>query len=267
MWPCIEAHVGIRTSNMAAPGSKKRHVEEAESNSSSDSSDSEEINDQESDYEEVEDEELGENDREIQVDFEGQSPCSEDFAGIKNLLNQLFLKAHVDQSKLADLVIAQSHIGSVLKQCIDENDNDSDVEESLDEVFGISTVINLTHHQVCIPLLENLSMEIDDAKKKGEPFDFTHYILISKMHEASKSGSQASKKMKGANILWVNGEEESVAELGETFAEFSVRGETDAAVGGTWGEEDEQFDPKRRILVFSAKQWPEIIGTIKTFLN
>ena len=56
-------------------------------------------------------------------------------------------------------------------------------------------------------------------------------------------------------------------QLGEAVADFSVRNETDAAVAGSWEEEDEQFDPKRRIYVFQAKQWPEIIGTIKTFLS
>ena len=91
--------------------SKKRPVEEEESSSSS--SESEDFSD--GGEEAVEDEELGENDKEIQVDFEGQNPCQEDFAGIKSLLHQLLLKAHVDTSQLADLIIEQSFIGSVLK--------------------------------------------------------------------------------------------------------------------------------------------------------
>ena len=98
---------------MAAPGNKKRHVEKEESSSSSGSED--EGNFENSDEEMAEDEELGDDDREIQVDFEGQNPHPEDFSGIKNLLNQLFLRAHIDYSKLADLIISQNHVGSVLK--------------------------------------------------------------------------------------------------------------------------------------------------------
>ena len=97
-------------------GGKKRRTGDDES-SDSDTSESEQQSDESQQDEEMEDEELGENDREIQVDFEGQNPCEEDFNGIKSLLNQLLLKAHVDQSKLADLIIKQSHIGSVLKVC------------------------------------------------------------------------------------------------------------------------------------------------------
>lgn len=151
---------------MAAP-SKKRHVEKEESSSSSDSQ-SESGDSGQSDNEDVEDEELGENDKEIQVDFEGQSPGAEDFSGIKSLLNQLFLKAHINFSQLADLIIAQNFVGSVLKvlsrltkiknaigyhfigsvqQCVDE-DESSDDEDSVNEVFGISSVINLTYHKV-----------------------------------------------------------------------------------------------------------------------
>jgi len=53
----------------------------------------------------------------IQVDFEGRSPVDADFHGIKQLLQQLFLKAHVNMSELADLIIRQNYVGSVVKVC------------------------------------------------------------------------------------------------------------------------------------------------------
>jgi len=53
----------------------------------------------------------------IQVDFEGRSPVDADFHGIKQLLQQLFLKAHVNLSELADLIIRQNYVGSVVKVC------------------------------------------------------------------------------------------------------------------------------------------------------
>jgi len=53
----------------------------------------------------------------IQVDFEGRSPVDADFHGIKQLLQQLFLKAHVNLSELAELIIRQNYVGSVVKVC------------------------------------------------------------------------------------------------------------------------------------------------------
>ena len=51
----------------------------------------------------------------IQVEFEGRNPTDEDFHGIKQLLQQLFLKAHINLSELAELIIGQSYVGSVVK--------------------------------------------------------------------------------------------------------------------------------------------------------
>jgi hypothetical protein len=53
----------------------------------------------------------------IQVDFEGRSPVDADFHGIKQLLQQLFLKAHVNLSELAELIIRHNYVGSVVKVC------------------------------------------------------------------------------------------------------------------------------------------------------
>jgi len=280
-------------------------------NSSSMEDEDESLNEEEDEDEEME---LGENEREIQVDFEGQIPCQEDFSGIKSLLHQLFLKAHINLSNLSDHILAQSYVGSVLKQCYDEDDEGSDDESSLDEVFGITTVLNLSHHkdvecikevikyitektnqkasslfedpanevgllinerfinippQVSVPLLENLSGEIVEANKNGKPFKFTHLILISKAHEAivKGAGSKKKKAKDDSNVLWVNAEEEPVLELGEMLGEFSVRSESDSAVAGAWDEEDEQFDPKRRITVLKFNQLPDILNSIKSFLS
>lgn len=53
--------------------------------------------------------------QEIQVEFEGRSPIDSDFHGIKQLLQQLLLKAHVNISELTDLIISQNYVGSVVK--------------------------------------------------------------------------------------------------------------------------------------------------------
>jgi len=85
--------------------------------------------------------------KEIQVEFEARSPEEEDYHGIKRLLQQLFLRNQVvNVSKMAESILAQRYIGSVIKQSIGEdNDNDSDDGmEDPNEVYAISTVLNLS---------------------------------------------------------------------------------------------------------------------------
>ena len=86
----------------------------------------------------------------IQIDFEGRNPIDSDFHGIKQLLSQLFLKAHINLTELTNLIINQNFIGSVIKQSDrdDEESDDDDDETDANQVFGITTVINLTEKQV-----------------------------------------------------------------------------------------------------------------------
>lgn len=81
------------------------------------------------------------------MDFEGRNPDAQDFHGIKLLLKQLFLKTHVDLSQMADLLIQQHGVGSVLKQTIDEEDEDADLVDALD-VYGVTSILNLYSNKV-----------------------------------------------------------------------------------------------------------------------
>jgi len=99
---------------------------------------------------------------ELQIDFEGRNPQDPDYHGIKTLLQQLFLKAHIDLGGLTDLIISQNYVGSVVKQSeeIDESDDDSDVND----VFGITTVVNVSDKQnvLCIQQLRDLLKQLAD---------------------------------------------------------------------------------------------------------
>lgn len=83
---------------------------------------------------------------EVQVDFEGSNPQQPDYYGIKTLLQQLFLKADVQLGEVTDLIISQNYVGSVIKQFDEmESDDETDLE---DNVYGITTVINISNKQV-----------------------------------------------------------------------------------------------------------------------
>ncbi|KAL6266774.1 protein BCCIP homolog [Pogonomyrmex barbatus] len=100
---------------------------------------------------------------ELQVDFEGRNPQDPDYHGIKTLLQQLFLKAHIDLGGLTDLIISQNYVGSVVKQSeeVDESDDD---DNDINDVFGITTVINISDKQnvLCIQQLRDLLKQLAD---------------------------------------------------------------------------------------------------------
>lgn len=81
------------------------------------------------------------------MDFEGRNPQDPDYHGIKILLQQLFLKAHIDLGGLTDLIISQNYVGSVVKQSDNEEESDDDEDDDVNDVFGITTVINVSDRQ------------------------------------------------------------------------------------------------------------------------
>ncbi|XP_063988751.1 protein BCCIP homolog [Diachasmimorpha longicaudata] len=135
---------------MSAPA-KKREIDEKskeneEVNSSNDSSDDNDtdINDLQGTH--------------IMVDFVGRIPEDPDFNGIKLLLQQLFLKAKVETSELANFIIERNYVGSVVKQDGDDEDDEDDDENDVNDVFGITTVINISQgqNQNCIKQLRKV---------------------------------------------------------------------------------------------------------------
>ncbi|KAG5898212.1 hypothetical protein JTB14_005592 [Gonioctena quinquepunctata] len=108
--------------------------------------------------------------QEIMANFEGRNPESQDFHGIKQLLNQLFLKAHVDLSQMTDLIIAQHGIGCALKQEPDDSDDEDDAELSEESiVFGIASVINLKSQRETPCVQQFLSLLEELSNKHSEP--------------------------------------------------------------------------------------------------
>ncbi|XP_063834549.1 protein BCCIP homolog [Ostrinia nubilalis] len=98
-------------------------------------------------------------DKELQADFEGRNPEDCDFHGIKQLLRQLFLKSDVDLGGLAEIIISQNYVGSVVKQCLDNGqEDDDDDDDGSDGVFGITTIINITKRkeEKCIQQIRTL---------------------------------------------------------------------------------------------------------------
>ncbi|XP_056626978.1 protein BCCIP homolog [Triplophysa dalaica] len=139
-----------------ASSAKKRAIETRPNAQDSDESSDEGLEDSGDEDCENSDEEINE---EIIVDFEAHTISDNDFHGIKTLLQQLFLKSHVNTSDLTDVIIQQNHIGSVIRQA--EVPEDSDDEADPDEVFGFISMVNLTERQgvECFEKLKDMLLE------------------------------------------------------------------------------------------------------------
>ncbi|KAF6719397.1 BCCIP-like protein [Oryzias melastigma] len=140
-----------------ASSAKKRAVGLGENPEESGSSDENPEDDGDSEEEEDSDasEEINE---EVTVDFEAHTISHNDFGGIKKLLQQVFLKAHVNTSEMTDMIIQQNHIGSVIRQA--EVPEDSD-DEDPDEVFGFISMLNLTERKgvQCVEEVKDLILD------------------------------------------------------------------------------------------------------------
>ncbi|KAF8770655.1 Protein BCCIP like protein [Argiope bruennichi] len=115
----------------------------------------------------------------IQVDFDVKVPEPSDFHGIKNLLHQLFLKAHINTSELTDLLIQQRKITGVIKQAVDDDmEADADDEEDLDVNFGVFSVVNLTEKNNLNSINEIKTYLLSHCKKAASDEDFQTFQRI-----------------------------------------------------------------------------------------
>merc|ERR1711970_769102 len=97
----------------------------------------------------------------IQVEFEARSPEEEDYHGIRRLLQQLFLRNQVvNVNKGAETILAQRYIGSVIKQSVGEDNDSDDGLDDPNEVYAVSTVLNLSEkHRESVAGLRTFLLE------------------------------------------------------------------------------------------------------------
>jgi len=243
---------------------------------------------------------------ELQVEFEARSPEEEDYHGIKRLLQQLFLRsAAVNVGKVTETILNQKFIGSVIKQSVLDNEEEEEGED-LNEVYAISTVINLAEKnkesvaglrsflleqtaaggdkavlqyvtnllngnvgflfnervinipaQITVPLLETLVTEMRKAKDRNLPYDFSHYIMISKLYKTKTDSNQDHQA-----VVFSNPEEELIVSESELCIDYDVSGETDTDNMGNWADGVEMI-PWRRIVCFTADKLPAVIESVK----
>ncbi|XP_055587781.1 protein BCCIP homolog [Uranotaenia lowii] len=125
--------------------------------------------DSENDSSDDENPDIYKGDEGITVDFEGRNPIDSDLDGVKQMLGQLFVKAHIDLGELAGIVIGQNYVGSVLKQAYNDDEEDEDEDEDMEDpcqiVFGVTTAINLSNKQDQTSVKQLQKMIFEKAEK------------------------------------------------------------------------------------------------------
>ncbi|KAJ1679182.1 Mss4p nuclear export [Spiromyces aspiralis] len=204
----------------------------------------------------------------VNVDFDFSSPQEGDFHSIKRMLQVMFDEDAVDfnLSELADMIIDQPHVGTVVKadgtddlyafisdkgtvkQIRDyllgksERFADAKAKQTLarlldpksDKHVGLlinERFVNMPPH-IVPPLLRLLFEEMEEAVKKGEPFKFEWYLLLSPVYRTVRPSedaagevpdSAASGKDKAADIsCYYRAEDELIEPLVDSMFEYQL---------------------------------------------
>jgi len=105
--------------------------------------------------------------------------------------------------------------------------------------------------QISVPLYQTLSNEVRKARAKNLPFNFTHYLLISKVLLAS---------VDQAGVMFANAEEEVFEPECDLVLEMKSNNNDEARVM-TIGQEE--LIERKKAMVFRAERLDKIVGLVK----
>jgi protein BCP1 len=253
----------------------------------------------------------------IDVEFEAYEPIESDFNGIRKLINRCLLKEDVNISELTDEIIAQKNITLVIKQSLGDDDVEieEDDDDDLDEVYGVTSLLDLNSAkksidqlnkylienskasqdstvlallenkdkkrmalvvserfvnlspQLCLPAYESLIKEI----KKDESLNFEYYVMIAKILKPKQNKRKKGNSSRAQGLpetIFTNAEEEIFDQKADHKFEFSVASQCDGDQrGGDWDEDDQQYVPFRRVMVFTKKNFFAVAANLKNEIN
>lgn len=118
------------------------------------------------------DDESNDLDREIQVEFEARTPEERDLPGVISLLKQCFRGSEdVNLGELAQYVLKQRSVGSVVTQSPSDSTDDEDDDElggTDGEVFGLATIIRLKGTEVSDMIVRHMSKSVSTTDRRGQ---------------------------------------------------------------------------------------------------
>lgn len=112
--------------------------------------------------------------------------------------------------------------------------------------------------QIAVPLMESLMKEIDRANRKKMPFQFTHYMMMLKFYKMPTKKSKGSSNA-STSTVYSNAEEEIFVQNSCVEFEFAAQTESEPETG--------DLVPFRKIIIFETAKLPQIIESIKIFIE
>ncbi|XP_069467595.1 BRCA2 and CDKN1A-interacting protein isoform X2 [Ambystoma mexicanum] len=226
---------------------------------------------------------------EVSVDFEAHEITDSDHNGIKKLLHQLFLKAHVNTAELTDILIQQNHIGSVIKgtpcaeqvkelilsQC--EKNSTQSIVEQLDKLLNDNSkpvglllserFINVPA-QIALPMHQQLQKELAETQRTNKPCGKCYYyLMISKTFKEAAKISSIRVGQQKEELMFANAEDEFFYEQALMKFDYSVQEESDTCLSGRWSFDDVPMKPFRTVMLIPADKMNAIIDKLKEYLS
>ncbi|KAI0970520.1 putative actin cytoskeleton organization and vesicular protein [Xylaria arbuscula] len=234
-----------------------------------------------------------------------------DFHGTKSLIRQLFdVDATLfDVSALADLILSQPSIGSTVKtdgeeadpfafvtvlnvqehrqkkpvtQLIEYISEKAKTNESLAPIPDLlasgqhvglvlsERLINMPS-EVAPPLYSMLAEEIQDAVDDKEPYEFTHYLIISKKyHEIESTLAEERKKKKGrqdAALYYFHPEDEVLQKHAVAHGSYPFTKIDDAVADSKRAFQEMGVQPMGSMILIEASKFVDAVKAVGEYLS
>ncbi|KAI3317417.1 p21-C-terminal region-binding protein-domain-containing protein [Xylariaceae sp. AK1471] len=235
-----------------------------------------------------------------------------DFHGTKSLIRQLFdVDANLfDVSALADLILSQPTVGSTVKTDGEEADpfafltvlnvqehrekkpmaqliqylsEKAKATESLAPIpellasgkhVGIvlsERLINMPS-EIAPPLYSMLVDEIEAAVEDKEPYEFTHYLIVSKTYHEIEStlNVEERKKKKGkqdATLYHFHPEDEVLQKHATAFGSYAFTKIDDAVADSKRAFQEMGVMPKGSMVLIEASKFPSAVKAVGEYLS
>ncbi|KAI8628305.1 p21-C-terminal region-binding protein-domain-containing protein [Xylariaceae sp. FL1651] len=235
-----------------------------------------------------------------------------DFHGTKSLLRQLFdVDANLfDVSALADLILSQPTIGSTVKTDGEEADpyafltalsaqehrekkpmaqlieylrKKAETTESLAPIAELLTsgqhvgillserLINMPA-EISPPLYSMLIDEIEAAVEDNEPYDFTHYLIVSKTYHEIESSLDVDerKKKKGkqdATLYYFHPEDEVLQKHAMAFGSYPFTKIDDAIADSKRAFQEMGVMPMGSMILIEASKFADAVRAVGEYMS
>ncbi|KAF5007485.1 hypothetical protein FDECE_6194 [Fusarium decemcellulare] len=235
-----------------------------------------------------------------------------DFQGTKTLLRQLFdVDANLfNMSALADLILSQPTIGSTIK--VDGKANDAyamltvlntavhkekepmkDILKYLVEkartnpsLASIPDLINSGKHiglvfserlinmpsELAPPLYSMLIDEVEAAVEDKEPYEFSHYLILSKTYQELESKldveNQKRKKAKEeAGVYYFHVEDEALQKHAAAYGSFIYTEDSKSSADSKRAFQDMGVKPQGHMILIEASKFPGAVKAVNEYLS